>query len=180
MRGVRCCRFFVAAVVSVCCCSLPGTRMKQDNELWSSSYSVSLDSTNCGLLSTLYRWTEYLYRYHLSCVPESCCRLFFFSDTNGAKIIWFFFFLKITKSLLLFDKKCCLGTYKRCKNYLKLSESNRKTERKAARLHFVCSTNSQIQPNTRTVQCAWCLFMFLLVLLSHNQIIFQIKHKKML
>ena len=55
-----------------------------------------------------------------------------------------------------------------------LSETNRKTERKA-RLNLVCSTNSQIQPNTRTAQCARCLFMFLLAVLSNHVIIFQIK-----
>ena len=59
----------------------------------------------------------------------------------------------------------------------KLSETNRKTERKA-RLNFVCSTNSQIQPNTRTAQCARCLFMFLLAVLSHNQITFHIKYTR--
>ena len=55
-----------------------------------------------------------------------------------------------------------------------LSETNRKTERKS-RFNLVYSTNSQIQPNTRTAQCARCLFMFLLAVLSHNQIIFQIE-----
>ena len=34
-----------------------------------------------------------------------------------------------------------------------LSETNGKTERKA-RLNLACSTNSQIQPNTRTAQCS--------------------------
>ena len=39
-------------------------------------------------------------------------------------------------------------------------------------LSLVWSTNSQMQPNTKTAQCAQSLFMFLLAVLSHNQIIF--------
>ena len=80
-------------------------------------------------------------------------------------------YLKTTKSILLFDKKCSLGTYKRCKNYLKYDLKQPKNGRKSA----VQSRKSQIQPNTRTAQCARCIFMFLLAVLSHNQINFQIK-----
>ena len=59
-----------------------------------------------------------------------------------------------------------------------LSETNRKTERKA-RFNLVHSTNSPIQPNKKTTQCARCLFseslahtMFLLAVSSRNQIVF--------
>ena len=49
--------------------------------------------------------------------------------------------------------------YKRCKNYLKhYLKQTKKTERKA-RFNLVGSTNSQIQPNTRTAQCARCLYV---------------------
>ena len=60
--------------------------------------------------------------------------------------------------------------YKRCKNYLKyyLKQTEKWNEKRGSISY--ASTNSQIQPNT-----ARCHFMFLLVVLSHNQIIFQIK-----
>ena len=67
------------------------------------------------------------------------------------------------------------------KNSEMLSETKRKRERKA-RFNLVRSTNSPIQPNTTRAQCARCVFseslahaMFVLAVLSHHQITFQIQ-----
>ena len=94
------------------------------------------------------------------------------SDTNDAKIIWKMIWKSPRAFCFLIKNALWVQTMQKLPEIL--SETNRKTERKA-RLNLVCSTNSQIQPNTRTAQCARCLFMFLLAVLSHNQIYFQIK-----
>ena len=75
------------------------------------------------------------------------------SDTNDAKIIW-----KIvwkSRRAFCFSIKNAVWVQTMQKLSEKLSETNRKTERKA-RFNLVCSTNSQIQPNTTTAQCARC------------------------
>ena len=67
--------------------------------------------------------------------------------------------------------------YKRYKKYMKyyLKQTEKRNEKRVP-ISYVCSTNSQkTQPNTRTAQCARCLFMFLLAVLCNDQIIFQIK-----
>ena len=80
-------------------------------------------------------------------------------------------YLKITKSLLLFEKKCSVGIQTTQNISAILSETKRKTELKRG-----------TPINTTTAaQCVRCLFseglahaIFLLAVLSHNQIIFQI------
>ena len=55
-----------------------------------------------------------------------------------------------------------------------LSETNRKTERKARLMSYAART-AKYSPIPEQSSCAWCPFVFLLAVLSHNQIIFQIK-----
>ena len=84
-----------------------------------------------------------------------------------AKIIWKIIWKSPRAFCFLINNAVWVQTMQ--KLFEKSSETNRKTER-IARLNVVRSTNSQIQPNTRTAQCAGFLFMFLLAVLSHNQI----------
>ena len=77
------------------------------------------------------------------------------SGTNNAKFIWKIIWKSPRAFCFLTKKAVWVQTMQTLSDML--SETHRKTERKA-RWNLVCNTNSQIQPNTRTAQCARRLF----------------------